>query len=180
MVSALPEMRLRPRAEIGGENLMVGAVRGRARPHDEVQRFERRQHAPPHYLAKLPTQTVPRDGRSAESRNHESKAGMPQGVGAPVNVQSRRAVPAARPLHCLEIARAGQPPTRRQAFAGQPPPCFDGTRTVNRLRPFRRRRLRISRPHRVFIRARNPCLLLRRRFRGRYVGFIENAPLSGP
>lgn len=47
---------------------------------------------------------------------------------------------------------------------------FDGSFTVSRLRPFLRRRLSTSRPHRVSIRARNPCLRMRRLLRGRYVG----------
>jgi hypothetical protein len=47
---------------------------------------------------------------------------------------------------------------------------FDGSFTVRRLRPFLRRRLRTSRPHFVSIRVRNPCLRIRRLFRGRYVG----------
>jgi hypothetical protein len=47
---------------------------------------------------------------------------------------------------------------------------FDGSFTTRRLRPFFRRRLRTSRPHRVSIRARNPCVRMRRLFRGRYVG----------
>lgn len=47
---------------------------------------------------------------------------------------------------------------------------FDGSFTVRRLRPFLRRRLRTSRPHLVSIRVRNPCLRIRRLFRGRYVG----------
>lgn len=47
---------------------------------------------------------------------------------------------------------------------------FDGSFTVRRLRPFLRRLLRTSRPHFVSIRVRNPCLRIRRLFRGRYVG----------
>src|ERR1043166_3543982 len=44
---------------------------------------------------------------------------------------------------------------------------------VRRLRPFFRRRDRTARPHTCFMRARNPCLLMRRRLRGRYVGPIH-------
>ena len=47
---------------------------------------------------------------------------------------------------------------------------LDGSRTVRRLRPFFLRRLSTSRPHRVAIRARKPCVRMRRLFRGRYVG----------
>src|SRR6476620_142911 len=47
---------------------------------------------------------------------------------------------------------------------------FVGNLTVKRRRPFFRRRLRTARPHLVSIRARNPCVRMRRLFRGRYVG----------
>jgi hypothetical protein len=43
---------------------------------------------------------------------------------------------------------------------------------VSRFRPFFRRRERTARPQRVAMRARNPCLLIRRLLRGRYDGFI--------
>lgn len=57
---------------------------------------------------------------------------------------------------------------RRQAL-----PCLDGMETTRLLRPFFRRRDNTARPHRVAIRARNPCLAIRRLLRGRYDGFIE-------
>lgn len=44
---------------------------------------------------------------------------------------------------------------------------------ARRFRPFCRRRLMTARPARVCIRARNPCLRLRRRFFGWYVRFIS-------
>lgn len=52
-------------------------------------------------------------------------------------------------------------------------PCFDGIETVSRFRPFLRRRDSTSRPHRVAMRARNPCLAIRRLLRGRYDGFMK-------
>jgi hypothetical protein len=47
---------------------------------------------------------------------------------------------------------------------------LDGIWTVRRLRPFLRRLDSTARPHRVFMRCRNPCLFTRLRLRGRYVG----------
>jgi hypothetical protein len=47
------------------------------------------------------------------------------------------------------------------------PAYFDGNCTVNCLRPFFRRRANTSRPQRVDIRSRNPCVLIRRLLRGR-------------
>lgn len=51
------------------------------------------------------------------------------------------------------------------------PSYFEPMVTTRRLRPFRRRRFSASRPARVLIRARNPCLFFRLRLRGLYVGF---------
>jgi hypothetical protein len=44
--------------------------------------------------------------------------------------------------------------------------------TVSRFRPFLRRRDKTARPQRSAMRKRNPCLAIRRLFRGRYVGII--------
>src|SRR6201988_2454178 len=57
--------------------------------------------------------------------------------------------------------------------------CLDGILTTRRLRPFLRRRDSVARPQTVFIRARNPCLLMRRRFLGRYVGSINSSCKAG-
>jgi hypothetical protein len=51
---------------------------------------------------------------------------------------------------------------------------------VSRFRPFFRLRESTARPQRVAIRARNPCLLMRRLFRGRYDGFIPRILQSEP
>ena len=53
------------------------------------------------------------------------------------------------------------------------------TVTTRRARPLFRRRERVARPPRVFILARNPCLLTRLRLRGLYVGFIPDSPIHG-
>ena len=63
-------------------------------------------------------------------------------------------------------ASAGSAP-RRQARA-----CFEPMETVSRFRPFLRRRDKTARPQRSAMRKRNPCLAIRRLFRGRYVGII--------
>ena len=84
--------------------------------------------------------------------------------------------PAAPPVceAATNIGRAREPMSPRKARrCRQEPPCFEGKDTVRRLRPFLRRHESTARPHRVAIRARNPCLLTRRLFRGRYDGFIE-------
>jgi hypothetical protein len=55
-------------------------------------------------------------------------------------------------------------------------PCLPPMVTTRRLRPRLRRAFRTLRPPRVAMRARNPCLLIRLRLRGRYVGFIGAIP----
>ena len=75
------------------------------------------------------------------------------------------------------VRRAREPMSWRQARRGrQEPPCFDGSETVRRFRPFLRRRDSTARPQREAMRARNPCLLMRRLLRGRYDGFMRVTP----
>lgn len=77
-----------------------------------------------------------------------------------------------------EVGRAPEPVGSREARRRrQEPPCFDGSDTVSRFRPFFRLRDSTARPHREAMRARNPCLLIRRLLRGLYDGFM-NAPLQ--
>jgi hypothetical protein len=80
-----------------------------------------------------------------------------------------------------KVGRAREPVCPREARrCRQEPPCFDGSETVSRFRPFFRRRESTARPQRVAIRARNPCLAIRRLFRGRYDGFIRGTLPSEP
>ena len=80
-----------------------------------------------------------------------------------------------------DIGRAREPMGPRQARRWrQDPPCFEGSDTVSCFRPFFRRRERTARPQRVAMRARNPCLVIRRLFRGRYDGFIRGILQSEP
>ena len=74
-----------------------------------------------------------------------------------------------------EIGDARDAERPAQSLRGQPPWCFDPMRTVSCFRPFLRRRESTSRPHRVAMRVRNPCLLMRLRLRGRYEGFTSTS-----
>lgn len=96
-------------------------------------------------------------------------------VGDPKEFDSWCARAVALLEHRLEVVRPGQSPAAGQPLARQRPPCLDGTRTVRRLRPFLRRRLKTWRPQRVFMRARKPCFAVRRLLRGRYVGCIVHS-----
>lgn len=76
--------------------------------------------------------------------------------------------------------RQSTPPRRpRPQAPGAHGSYFDPIRTVRRRRPLPRRRERTWRPFFVFIRARNPCLFSRLRFRGLYVGFMDRSALAG-
>jgi len=94
-------------------------------------------------------------------------------IGAPNEIQPGSATAKTQLEHRLEIRRAAEAPAPREPFRLQAPPCLEGSLMARRLRPFFRRRLMISRPQRVAIRARKPCRLLRRRLCGRYVGLIS-------
>jgi len=72
------------------------------------------------------------------------------------------------------LGAAGLPAPPRAPYRG----FFDPMRTTSARRPCRRRRLRVSRPALVFMRARKPCLFTRLRLRGLYVGFISSVPVS--
>lgn len=81
----------------------------------------------------------------------------------------------------VNVRRAREPVGSRQARRRrQEPPCLLGSDTVSRFRPFLRLRESTARPQRVAIRARNPCLLIRRLFRGRYDGFMREFLPSEP
>ena len=91
---------------------------------------------------------------------------------APASAQGKAAV---------NVRRAREPMGPRQPRRWrQEPPCLLGSETVSRFRPFFRLRESTARPQRVAIRARKPCLLIRRLFRGRYDGFMREFLPSEP
>ena len=91
---------------------------------------------------------------------------MPEGVRKPVHVESGSAEAVPLLDDRSEIGCARQAPRPRETLGRQRAPCLEGVRTDRRLRPFLRRRFRTARPHRVLIRARNPCFRTRLRLRG--------------
>lgn len=113
------------------------------------------------------------------SGNHECESGMSLCVGAPSEVEPTCSPMLARAQHRENVRSPVESPAPGEPFVRQLPPCFDGNCTASRLRPFLRRRLSTARPQRVRIRARNPCFLVRRRLRGRYVGFIHLPTYKG-
>jgi LmbE family N-acetylglucosaminyl deacetylase len=106
--------------------------------------------------------------------NDESHPWLARLVVHPDHIQVLEAAAPAMSEAAAKLGRARKPMSPREARrCRQEPPCFDGSDTVSRFRPFFRRRERTARPQRVAIRARNPCLVIRRLFRGRYDGFIR-------
>lgn len=97
------------------------------------------------------------------------------------DVQMRRLLPLPLPEEGPDVPGPGHPTRRRQSEparrprprAGQNPGSYlEPTLTTSRRRPFWRRRFRVFRPPLVCMRARNPCLFFRFRFRGLYVGIM--------
>lgn len=120
-------------------------------------------------------QAVTLHNRGAVSWDDETDPGVSALVGEPSKVEKRCPTVLAQPQHRSDLRCPVESPAPWEPLAAQRPPCLDGNWTASRFRPFLRRRLRIARPQRVCIRARNPCLLERRLLRGRYVGFIRNS-----
>lgn len=127
----------------------------------------------PDFLEPAP-QTITGHRRVMELGNDKPHPGEARGTVGPDQLEM--GAPAARPgaEYPTNIGCPPEPPgTIEPLSRRQYPPCLEGSDTVNFRRPFLRRRDRMARPQRVAMRARNPCLFTRRRFRGRYVGFIN-------
>lgn len=126
-------------------------------------------------------QTITGHRGCLEPRNYQSHPWVARLIVHPDHVQVLETAAAPMGEAAANIRRAGEPMSSRQARrCRQEPPCFEGSETVSRFRPFFRRRDSTARPQRVAIRARNPCLLMRRLFRGRYDGFIPRILQSEP
>jgi hypothetical protein len=128
-------------------------------------------------LAQLPAQTIAGHRGRLKFRNDQSHPRVARRVVRPDHVQIlETAAPALREA-AAKVGRAREPVGPRQARrCRQEPPCFEGSEMASCFRPFFRRRDRTARPQREAIRARNPCLLIRRLLRGRYDGFMRLTP----
>jgi hypothetical protein len=126
-------------------------------------------------------------------RYDETEAGLLKILsGREKDVEVRRLSPSAPPEEVADVPRLADPARPGQTLAGRrfrrlrtvarvPARVrihliyfayFDPVTTTRRCRPLRRRRASVFRPALVLMRSRNPCLLMRFRFRGLYVGFI--------
>ena len=89
----------------------------------------------------------------------------------------RNGLPPSLALERQELVSLAQPVLRRKALRAAPARrsqfgCLGGIETVRRLRPLARRRFRTCFPPGVAIRARKPCVRLRRLLLGWYVRFM--------
>src|SRR3712207_4905128 len=117
-------------------------------------RLQRLDPLAPH-LAQLALDPVPRHGASGRSRYRDAETRLARLTVTVEHVQNEEPSRhgAAATVHGVEVARTREsvPALHRACYAER------------RFRPLARRRLRIAWPARVAIRARNPCLRLRRR-----------------
>ena len=166
-----------PRQKLGPKLREGSSVSLPAGPDDQVpRRLDRLQLDPPDLL-EPPPETIAGHRGGLELRNDQSHARMARRVVGPDHVQMLEPATPAPTEAAANVGRPREPMGPRQARRRrQEPPCFDGRETVSRLRPFLRRRESTARPQREAMRARNPCLLMRRLFRGRYDGFMRVTP----
>jgi len=170
-----------PRQELRPEGIEAGAVGLATRLDDHIPCGLDWLNVSAPNLPQPPAQTIAGHRGCLELRDDESHPWLARLIVHPDHVQVLAAAAAAMGEAAANVGRAREPVGPREARRWrQEPPCFDGSDTVSRFRPFFRRRERTARPQRVAIRARNPCLLIRRLFRGRYDGFIRGALPSEP
>jgi hypothetical protein len=169
--------RIAPFLKLPPQAFETGGVSLRPRPNEQVPgRLPLLNFLPPD-LAELPAQTIAGHRGGVELGDDQSHPWLARWIVHPDNIQVLGAAAPAMRQAAANVGRAREPAGPRQARRSrQEPPCLDGSDTVSRLRPFLRRRERTARPQRVAIRARNPCRLIRRLFRGRYDGFITSPP----
>jgi hypothetical protein len=162
-----------PGEQLRPKRLEVGSIRLAPRPDDHVAVWLLGLNLSSPDFPEPPAQAIPGHRRGLEFRDDESHAGLTQSIVHPDHVQVLEPAAAAMVETAANVGRARETMVPRQARRWrQEPPCFEGSDTVSRLRPFFRLRDSTARPHRVAMRARKPCLLMRRLLRGLYDGFI--------
>lgn len=166
--------------QFGVQDCKGGGVRATAGAYHDIDGGKSRQRVAAQNLAETAAQTIAGHRTLGMAGYDDAHAGMAFGVRLPGEIEMRGApaltlLPARRELRGAGETRAAREPLARYRL----PRCLDGSRTVSCLRPFLRRRDSTARPHLSAMRARNPCLLMRRRLRGRYVGPIAASVRAG-
>ena len=168
------EQPVAPGEQLRPEFLEARVVRLAPRPDQQISGGLLNLDVSAPDLPQAPAKTISGHGGRLKFRDDQSHPRLARLIVDPDHVQVLEATAPAMGQAAANVGRAREPAGSRQARRWrQEPPCFEGNETVRRLRPFFRLRDRTARPQRVAIRARNPCLLMRRLFRGRYDGFIR-------
>ncbi len=159
---------LAPAEDLALERLEAGAVGLSSSPDDQIPRGLPLLNFPAPYLPQAAPQTIAGHRGRLKLGNYQSHPWLARWIFHPDHVQVLESAAPATGKATANVGGAHEPVGPRQALrTRQEPPCFDGSETVSCLRPFFRRRDRTARPQRVAMRARNPCLLIRRLLRGR-------------
>ena len=175
------ENGIAPAEHLGLQRLEAGGVGFAASPDDQVPRRLPLLDLPAPDFPQAPPQTIAGHRAGLESGNDQSHARMARCVVDPDHVEMLGPAAPAGVQAATDVGRPREPVGPREAFRWrQEPPCFDGIETTSCRRPFLRRRDRTARPQRVAMRARKPCLLIRRLLRGRYDGFMRAFLQSEP
>jgi len=143
------------------------------------------ENLPPADLPEAAFHSVPIHDPVSMLRNHQAEPGPRPSRRQKEDVQVRRLLPPPLPEKRPDVPGPGDSTRRGESEPSRRPrsrarqtlgPYFEPTLTTRRRRPLWRRRLRVFRPPLVCMRARNPCLFFRFRFRGLYVGIMANHP----
>jgi hypothetical protein len=166
--SPWPQHREPPGDELIAERIEAGPVGLAAGANDQVPRGLMGLKVDAPDFAEAPTETITGHRGRLKFRNDQSHPRVARRVVCPDHVQVLVTATPSFVQAAANVGRAGEPVGSRHARRSrQEPPCFDGSETVRSFRPFLRRRESVARPQRVAIRARKPCLLIRRLLRGR-------------
>jgi hypothetical protein len=176
-----PQHRVAPPEQLRSEGIESGSIRRRPGPDDQVALGLVRLNVLPPDLPQPAADTIAGHRGRLKPGDDQSHPWVARRVVDPEYVEVLQAPPPSLGHAPADVRRPRQP-----ARPGEPcrcrqePPCFEGSEMASRFRPFFRRRDSTARPQRVAIRARNPCLLIRRLFRGRYDGFMRGLLPSEP
>ena len=149
--------------------------------HRQAPALRLREDEPSSYLPDPPLQPVPLNDAPPVLRDDDTQPGKRNGGRREEDVYQPRPLALPPLKDCADLIGVADADPSRETFtrSGRRSVYLLPTTTARRARPFFRRRERVARPPRVFILARNPCLLTRLRLRGLYVGFIRDSPIHG-
>src|SRR6185295_3534089 len=121
-----------------------------------------------YHLAHDPFDAVSNDGVADTTAHRDADPGRATRGRCGQHHEVGRVMTSATVLDAHVLTTLTEPRVLRKASrpASAHPGCLGGIDAVSRLRPFARRRLSTLRPPGVAMRARNPCVRLRRRLLG--------------